>query len=66
MYYRYSQKWIDLFDENTLMMAVETGHYVKGMHDLLNAHFVLRNFKQFEITLDQFEEFSTTAGCQPS
>lgn len=61
MYYRYSQKWIGLFDENKVMMAVETGHYVKGMHDLLNAHFVLRNFKQFEITLSSFEEFSKTA-----
>jgi hypothetical protein len=39
---------------------VETGHYVKGMHNLLNAHFDLRNFKQFEITLKQFEEFAKT------
>jgi hypothetical protein len=60
MYYRYSQKWIDLFDENKIMISVETGHYVKGMHDLLNAHFVLRNFRQFEITLNKFEEFSKT------
>lgn len=60
MNYRYSQKWIDLFDENKIMMAVETGHYIKGMHNLLNAHFVLRNFKQFEITLKRFEEFQKT------
>ena len=59
-YYRYSQKWIDLFHEDKNMIAVETGHYVKGMHNLLNAHFVLRNFKQFEITLQQFEDFSKT------
>jgi hypothetical protein len=31
MYYRYSQKWIDLFGENEVMIAVETGHYIKGM-----------------------------------
>jgi tetratricopeptide (TPR) repeat protein len=42
------------------MKEVETGHYIKGMHNLLNAHFDLRNFKQFEITLKQFEEFSKT------
>jgi hypothetical protein len=60
MYYRYGQKWIDLFNEQPLMKEVETGHYVKGMHNLLNAHFDLRNFKQFEITLKQFEEFSET------
>ncbi|HMJ48344.1 MAG TPA: hypothetical protein VK498_13510, partial [Ferruginibacter sp.] len=58
MYYRYSQKWIDLFYNNEIMQSVETGHFIKGMHNLLNAHFVLRNYKQFEISLRQFEEFS--------
>lgn len=64
MYYRYSQKWIDLFAENEVMIAVETGHYVKGMHTLLNAHFDLRNFNKFEITLRQFEEFQKTPAAQ--
>ncbi len=60
MYYRYSQKWIDLFDEQGLMIAVETGHYVKGLHNLLNAHFDLRNFEQFQIILKRFEDFAQT------
>ncbi len=60
MYYRYSQKWIDLFTEQPLMKEVETGHYVKGMHNLLNAHFDLRNFKRFDVTLRQFEAFAKT------
>jgi tetratricopeptide (TPR) repeat protein len=60
MYYRYSQKWIDLFEAQPLMKAVETGHYIKGMHNLLNAHFVLRNFDQFELTLQAFIEYSKT------
>ncbi|HEY5390552.1 MAG TPA: hypothetical protein VIJ57_00455, partial [Hanamia sp.] len=47
MYYRYSQKWIDLYYENEVMIEVETGHYIKGMHTLLNAHFDLRNFREF-------------------
>ena len=65
MYYRYSQKWIDLFYENQVMIAVETGHYIKGMHNLLNAHFDLRNFKAFQKTLNQFEAFAQTpAGKQ--
>jgi tetratricopeptide (TPR) repeat protein len=63
MYYRYSQKWIDLFDETRVMVAVETGHYIKGMHNLLNAHFDLRNFKQFDITLKHFERFSKTSAA---
>lgn len=61
MYYRYSQKWIDLFNEDKIMLAVETGHYIKGMHNLLNAHFDLRNFKKFKTTLCEFEGFSKTA-----
>lgn len=60
MYYKYSQKWIDLFDEDKTMIAVETGHYIKGMHTLLNAHFDLRNFKKFKDTLEEFEEFAKT------
>ena len=60
MYYKYSQKWIDLFNADKAMITVETGHYIKGMHTLLNAHFDLRNFKKFKITLEEFEEISNT------
>ena len=63
MYYRYSQKWIDLYEKEPLMVNTETGHYIKGMHNLLNAHFVLRNFKEFDSTLKQFEEFANTTGA---
>jgi len=60
MYYRYSQKWVDLFDEQPLMKRVETSHYIKGLHTLLNAHFDLRNYEKFEIALRQFESFAKT------
>ncbi|MEO5682357.1 MAG: hypothetical protein ABIQ88_06925 [Chitinophagaceae bacterium] len=60
MYYRYSQKWVDLFAEHPLMQRVETGHYIKGLHTLLNAHFDLRNYEKFEIALRQFEAFANT------
>jgi len=60
MYYRYSQKWIDIYKEEKLMITVETGHYIKGMHNLLNAHFDLRNHKGFETTLSEFEKFAET------
>ncbi len=64
MYYRYSQKWVDLFDEQPLMIRVETGHYIKGQHNLLNAHFDLRNYQKFEITLRRFEAFARTERVQ--
>ncbi len=60
MYYRYSRKWIDLYQEQELMKTVEIGHYIKGMHNLLNAHFDLRNYQQFETTLRDFEDFAKT------
>lgn len=64
MYYRYSQKWIDLFDEQPQMREVETGHYIKGMHTLLNALFDLRYFEKFETVLRKFEAFEKTEIAQ--
>lgn len=64
MYYRYSRKWVELYDEQPEMINVEMGHYIKGMHNLLNAHFDLRNYQQFEITLKKFELFSETQGSK--
>ncbi|WP_276502429.1 hypothetical protein [Terrimonas pollutisoli] len=60
-YYRYAQKWVDLFRTQPLMIRVETSHYIKGLHYLLNAHFDLRNYKQFDIVLKEFEAFAETS-----
>jgi hypothetical protein len=64
MYYRYSQKWIDIFEQQPLMIRVETGHYIKGLHNLLNAHFDLRNYPKFDSTLQQLENFAGTERVQ--
>lgn len=61
MYYRHTQKWVDLFHEQPHMVNVEPAHYIKGMHNLLNAHFDLRNYQQFQIVLRRFEEFSKSS-----
>ncbi|HMR90660.1 MAG TPA: hypothetical protein PKC69_00030 [Chitinophagaceae bacterium] len=63
-YYRYAQKWVDLFDADPLMIRVETSHYIKGMHYLLNAHFDLRNYRRFTPTLQQFERFAQSSRVQ--
>ena len=57
MYYRYAQKWVDLFDHEPLMIEVETAHFIKGMHNLLGAHFDLQNYRKFDETLEKFERF---------
>jgi tetratricopeptide (TPR) repeat protein len=56
--YRYAVKWIDLYAAQPLMVNIETGHYLKGMHSLLNAHFALRNFRGFDRALSEFEKFA--------
>ena len=42
------------------MISVETGHYVKGMHNMLNALFDLRHFSKFEVILKKFETYYNT------
>lgn len=60
MYYRYTQKWVDLFADQPHMVPVETSHYIKGMHNLMNAHYDLRNYQKLAITLKDFEKFAAT------
>lgn len=59
-YYRYTRKWVNLFEEKPLMKRVETGHFIKGIHYLLNAHFDLSNHREFEKTLKYFEKVAQT------
>jgi hypothetical protein len=58
MYYRYTQKWVDLFQEEPFMKEIETAHYIKGLHNLISAHFDLKNYEGFDRTLKVFEAFS--------
>ncbi len=64
MYYRYCQKWVDLFDADPKMIEIETAHYIKGMHNLMSAHFDLRNYQKFNDAIGAFEKFSLTAVIQ--
>ncbi|HMG67784.1 MAG TPA: hypothetical protein VK588_08865 [Chitinophagaceae bacterium] len=57
-YYRYTQKWVDLFAEYPNMHEIETAHYIKGMHNLMGAHFDLRNAKKLQESIEEFEKFS--------
>ncbi|MBS1598528.1 MAG: hypothetical protein JST75_09910 [Bacteroidetes bacterium] len=56
-YYRYSQKWVDIFEKEKFMIGIETAHYIKGLHNLLGANFDLLNYPKFIETLELFEEF---------
>ncbi|GAC1395128.1 MAG: hypothetical protein NVSMB63_15030 [Sediminibacterium sp.] len=58
MYYRYCQKWVDLFDACPKMIEIETAHYIKGIHNLISAHFDLRNYQKFNDLIHTFEQFA--------
>jgi hypothetical protein len=60
MYYRHTQKWVNLFLDDPMMIPIETGNYIKGLHNLLNAHFTLRNYAGFEKTIALLEEFDNS------
>lgn len=59
-YYRYAQKWVDLFTAEPFMIEIETAQYIKALHNLLNAHFDLQNYNKFDEVLEQFEAFAAS------
>ena len=59
-YYRYTQKWVHLFEREPFMINIETGHYIKGMHNLMGSHFDLGNHQKLKETLEVFEKFSNS------
>jgi len=58
MYYRYCQKWVDVFEQNPRMMETETAMYVKGMHNLMSAHFNLLNHDKLALCIKKFKHFA--------
>jgi hypothetical protein len=58
LYYRYTQKWVDLFARHEGMLEAETAHYIKGMHNLMGAHFDLQNNVKLNEAIIQFEKFT--------
>jgi hypothetical protein len=42
------------------MKSTETGQYIKGMHNLLSAHFSLNNYDKFDKALKHFEKFEVS------
>ncbi len=57
LYYRYCQKWVDLFEAEPRMIEIETAHYIKGLHNLMSAHFDLRNYQKFNETIQVLDTF---------
>ena len=60
MHYRYAQKWVDLFDKEENMKQIESAQYIKGLHNLISAHFDIKNIDKFKETICLLEQFSET------
>jgi hypothetical protein len=60
MHYRYAQKWVDLFEKEEGMKQIESAQYIKGLHNLISAHFDLKNIEKFKETICLLEQFSET------
>ena len=57
-YYRYAQKWVNLFEEHPGMLQTETAIYIKGMHNLMGSYFDLLNHKKLAEAIKRFEKFT--------
>ncbi|KAA2241928.1 hypothetical protein F0L74_18895 [Chitinophaga agrisoli] len=57
MYYRYTQKWVNLFKEYPSLLKTDVDMYIKAMHNLLTAHFYTMNDEKFTAVLQELECF---------
>lgn len=57
MFYRYTQKWADLFDEYPSQKETDPALYVKAMNNLLTAHFFNMHYEKFCSDLQKLESF---------
>ncbi|MBZ4188273.1 hypothetical protein [Niabella beijingensis] len=59
-FYRYCQKWVDSFEAEPQMIQVETTMYIKGVHNLMSAHFDLMNRDGLAACIKKFKHFVQT------
>ncbi|MFV1884379.1 MAG: hypothetical protein ACMZ7B_07825 [Balneola sp.] len=57
MQYRYAQKWVEHFRKNPEMLELESIWYLKGMHVLLEALFVLGHDEKHAEEVKRLKEF---------
>jgi len=56
-FYRYAQKWVDLFNKYPGLLKAETANYIKGMHNLMQAQFNLGSHQRLAGSMREFEQF---------
>lgn len=54
--YKYSSRWVDLFEENTHLIPVYADLYLKGLHNLLATLFFVNHRQKFNEVLKTLED----------
>ena len=54
--YKYSSRWVDLFEENKHLIPVYADLYIKGLHNLLASLFFINHKQKFTDVLKTFEK----------
>lgn len=57
MFYRYTQKWVDLFTQYPSLQKTDVELYIKALHNLLTAQFYTSNYDKFIRDLARLETF---------
>lgn len=55
--YRFSLKWVELYDAHPDKLKSETSTYIKAMHNVLSASFMVRRLEKFEANFEKFLGF---------
>ena len=56
-YYRYTYKWVEMFEREPVMKINDTPLYFKGLHNLLNALFMTLDHARFSKILSNTENY---------
>ena len=60
-YYRHAEKWVSLFDEHEEARKDDPQLYLKAVHNLLNALFIIGRHKRMNLELDKLGHFYNEA-----
>lgn len=59
MVYKHAQKWVDLFEENPMMIQHRASAYLRGLNNLLIALFFLNQYEKFIAVFSKLQAFAT-------
>ena len=62
-YYRHAQKWVQLFIEHPEAKKEDPFLYVKAVHNLLNALFIIGRYNKMSEELHELEKFYAISGA---